>query len=372
MREVRLSQGPLIKVLLAAVGLWILIQILQQALWVLIVILLAIILASAVMPAVNLTQRLRLPPRGWRLPKALVVIAIYILVAAAIAALGFFVGRLLVGQLLGFAEEFPALVEEVTAVINRFAEDLGFEVAVPSPEQAAQHAQDLAGGVAGLIAMFFEGFLTFVFRLVLVLILALFIVSESDRLISFAVSLFPPAQREKAYDVATGMGEKIGYWVLGQILVAVSVGILAGLAMFLLDMPYPLVIGVMTTVLDLAPAVGPSVMVLPVFLLGLTESPEKAIIAGLVFLALSELDAHVFTPLITGRIVRLSRVFIFVAVIMGLALFGPIGALMAIPVAASLQVFTIEVLLPWLRRRQGVPEEEIERELGENVGGEGK
>jgi predicted PurR-regulated permease PerM len=352
MREVRLVERPLITALFVAFGLWILLQLIQQAIWVFVMVLVAIILASALMPVVRFVQKAQFPPRGWRIPRALIVIAVYVLVILAVAGLMFLVGGIIVEQARQFGADLPALLDRLEEIADDVEEAVGIENLVPAEEDLTGQIQGFVSGLPDFLLAVVGGIGNLLFQLFIISILALFLVAESDRILNFFVSLFPPLQRAQARRVMTEMGDKVGYWVLGQILVATSVGILAAIAMGLLGLPYWALIGLMTAVLDLMPAIGPSLMVLPVFLLGMTESPVLAVVAAAIFLALAELDAHVLTPLITGRIVQLSRVVILVSVILGLALYGPIGALVSIPVAASLQVLTTEVLIPWLRTRQ--------------------
>jgi predicted PurR-regulated permease PerM len=363
MTEVRLKERPLITAVFVAFGLWILFLLLQQAIWVLVMVLVAIILASALMPVVRFVQKAQFPPRGWRIPRALIVMTVYVLIIALVAGLMFLVGGILADQARQFSADLPALLDRLDGIVADLEDAVGVEGLVPAEEDLTGQIQGFVEGLPNFLLAIVGGIGNLLFQLFIISILALFLVVESERILNFFVGLFPPLQRAQARRVMTEMGDKVGFWVLGQLLVATTVGILAAIAMGLLGLPYWALIGLMTAVLDLMPAVGPSLMVLPVFLLGMTESPVLAIVAAVVFLALAELDAHLLTPLITGRIVKLSRVVILVAVILGLALYGPIGALVSIPVAASLQVLSTEVLVPWLRTRQ-----REEQELAEQAG----
>jgi predicted PurR-regulated permease PerM len=360
-REIRLVERPLIIAVLVAFGLWILLQLVQQAIWVLVMVLVAIILASALMPVVRFVQRLQLPPGGWRIPRAIIVLTVYVLIILVVAGLMFLVGGIILEQARQFTVDLPALLDRLEEMLEEVEDALGLENFIPAEQDLTNQILGFVAGFPDFLLVVVGGIGNLIFQLFIISILALFLVVESDRILNFFVGLFPPLQRAEARRVMTEMGDKVGYWVLGQILVATTVGILAAIVTGLLGIPYWALIGVMTAVLDLMPAVGPSLMVLPVFLLGLTESAVLAVVAAVIFFALAELDAHVLTPLITGRIIQLSRVVILVAVILGLALYGPIGALVAIPTAAALQVVLLEVVIPWLRTRQPEQPEQTEQ-----------
>jgi predicted PurR-regulated permease PerM len=109
--------------------------------------------------------------------------------------------------------------------------------------------------------------------------------------------------------------------------------------------------GVLTSVLDLAPVLGPALMAIPAFIFGLSQSMSVAVLAAAYFIVLTAVEAHVLAPLVTGRAVRISPSLIIVAVPVGLSLFGPVGGFIAIPITAALQVIAREVVLPWWRGR---------------------
>ncbi len=89
-------------------------------------------------------------------------------------------------------------------------------------------------------------------------------------------------------------------------------------------------------------------------MVGLTVSPLSAVGALLLYFGLAAFEAHALAPLVTGRIVRLSPTLILISIPLGAALYGALGAFLAIPVTAALQVIFHEIVLPWLRAEQGV------------------
>jgi predicted PurR-regulated permease PerM len=327
--------------------------------WVLMLVLLSSILASAMMPGVRLMRRPRLPRLGWRLPKAIAVLIIYVLIAAGLGLMIFVLGSILVAEARGFAETLPGLMEGLLERIAQLEQELGLPGLIPSTEEIGSQLQALAGQAAGALrwtGIVLEGVIDFGFRLFIVLALALFMVIEAERIASFWVTLFPTSQRERVAELTSSLGDKVGYWILGRVAVATITGVMAGVAAALLGLPYPLLIGVVTGVLDFAPVVGPTLMVFPVFLLGLAQSEFIAILGVLIFYGIAEIDGSVLSPLIEGRAVRLSPVLILIAVPFGLAVYGIIGAVVAVPVSVALQLITLQVILPWLRERQQTAE----------------
>jgi predicted PurR-regulated permease PerM len=133
------------------------------------------------------------------------------------------------------------------------------------------------------------------------------------------------------------------------------VGVLYGFSLLLLGLPFPIDLGIVTAILDVIPLVGPTLMIPLVFVLGPTHFVLVAGIAGVTFFAIGQLDAEVLTPLGMGQVVSLAPFVTVLAIPLGTGLFGLVGALLSIPVAAALQVLVHEVLLPWLDARERSP-----------------
>ena len=353
-RGVRLAEQPLILAVAAGFAFWIGVRVLERALWVVVLVLVSAILAAALAPIVDALRRPALPPNGWRLPKAVGVMVVYLAIATVLGGMGYFLGGVLISDLHRFLEMLPSLVDRLAERYTALEDVPGIEPGfLPTSQDLATQAQGAATGLLFMLQALVGGVAEGIFKLFIVLILTLFLIVESDRIFAFWLGLFPPRHRDKARSVTTQIGHKVGWWLLGQVAVASIAGTLAGLAAWLLGLPYPLLIGVTTAILDLAPVLGTALMTIPAFVLGLLQSPLMAVVAGLVFYGLSQLDGNVLSPLITGRAVRLSPTLVIVATPFGLALYGPLGALIAIPVTAALQVIATEVFLPWLRARQG-------------------
>jgi predicted PurR-regulated permease PerM len=353
-RSVRLAEQPLVLAVAAGFAFWIGARVLERALWVVVLVLVSAILAAALAPLVDVLRRPAFPPNSWRLPKAVAVMLIYLAIVVAFGLMSYFLGGIFVSELQRFIQMLPLLVDQFAERYTTLEQVPGIEPEfLPTSEDLAAQAQALATGLLGLLRGLVAGVIDGIFRLFIVLILTLFLIVESDRIFRFWLGLFPQRHRDRVRDVTAQIGYKVGWWLLGQVAVASIAGTLAGLAAWLLGLPYPLLIGVTTAILDLAPVLGTALMTIPAFLLGLLQSPLMGLAAGLVFYGLSQLDGNVLSPLITGRAVKLSPTLVIIATPFGLALYGPLGALIAIPVTAALQVIATELLLPWLRAQQG-------------------
>lgn len=352
--NVRLAQRPLVLTVLIAFGLWILLRLVEQTLWVWILVLLGLILAAAMKPLVDWVQRPALPPGGWHVPPGVAVMGVYLLIAALVVVGGYIVVGLVVDELVALARQIPAISAPAPRVIQEIARSLSLPPSmIPSEGVLGAQLRSIGTSAVGLAASFLPDFVTFVVRFFIVLTLAAFVVVEWDSAIRFWIGLFPPDRRDKVYEVTTSSAKAMGNWVLGALTESTIVGVLGGLAAAILGLPFPVIIGIATGLVELMPMVGPMLMIIPAFLLGLLQSPVVAIVASAAFFGIAQLDASVFAPTIARWSVKISPLIAIVAIPLGVALYGAIGALIAIPVAAALQIFVVQVLLPWLHRYEG-------------------
>jgi predicted PurR-regulated permease PerM len=346
--------------ILLAFGIWILLRLAQQAMWVLVLVLVAIILATALAPIVAFIRRAQFPPGGWRIPKAAAVVLVYLVGFAALGLLVYLVGSGLARELTALIGSLPLSGTSLAQQLRDTAESAGVPAGVlPAPQDIDAQLQSLAGqglstvrAAGGTLTGFLGSLAGFLVKVVIVLMLTLFLIVETDHILKFWVGLFPADQHGRVREVSSRMGHRMGLWLLGQLTVATIVGLLGGGIALLLGLPYPVLFGVTTALLDLIPTLGPALMVVPAVLTGLSQSVLIAVLAGALFLLLSQLDGQVLSPLITGHVVKLSPASVIVAIPIGLALYGPIGALIAVPIAASLHVVVCEVVVPWVHRQE--------------------
>ena len=370
MKEVWLKERPIITAVIFAFAAWVVLELMTYVLWVLVAILVASILAAAMMPIVRLVRRASLPPFGWRIPKWLAVVFIYLSVAAVFAFLSYLAEQVIFPELRALIASLPQIAQDLTQRADSLFQAAGISGLLPSRQEILAQIGPILSRVVpslGLVESAIGQVFFFFYAIFFVLILALFLVEESEPLTDFWVGLFPPDQREKARTTITHVGNKVGYWILGQLTVATITALVAGLGVWMLGLPYPFLIGTTTGLLDLAPIIGPSFMAIPVGALALTISPVKAVAAVLLFYGLSFLDGHVLSPSITGRFVQLRMTLVLIAVVLGLALYGAVGVLVAIPVTAGAVVVIDEVFLPWFKKQQAVGAKEA-RERGDEQG----
>jgi predicted PurR-regulated permease PerM len=264
----------------------------------------------------------------------------------------------LVAQVSSFVASLPALADRLTALLDRA---LSRTSDVPGVDQLQAHlaeylqlrAGELARDIGPLLDRLLSsspsliaGWLGWLGQLGLLLTLSLYFALDYRRVGAGLLGVFPrpwqPTLRRLSEDVSLSFGTS----VRGAILVGLSVGVLAGLGLLLLGVPNALAFGLLTAVLWLVPFVGLLLAIIPPLLQAIPQGTlTLALVAGLYFIV-NQVGGNLLSPMIMGRTTRLPASTLLVAVLVGLALGGALGALLASPAALLLHRWTVRYWLP--------------------------
>ncbi|MFN2485792.1 MAG: AI-2E family transporter [Acidimicrobiia bacterium] len=242
-------------------------------------------------------------------------------------------------------ETYDALLEWVEDIGQRFNLDIGVPLTEagirdwlsdPANQETIQQVIGNFGTFGGrLILGVAEG----VAVVVLAPLMALYMLLDLKRTKEKAVELTPPRHREEAVFVASQVATAMGSFVRGQLLVAIIVGVASSIGLWLLDIPFWLIIGILSGILNLIPFAGPIVGGALAALVALLDgSVAKAVLAIVVFTAIQQTDNHVITPLVQRTRVQLSPLVIVLALIVGGSLAGLLGVLVAVPLTAAVRI----------------------------------
>ncbi len=327
----------------ATVGTLVLLNFLTSITKVLLLLFTAITIGEAMRPAVRWLNK-------YHIPRWLGVLTIYLIAFAILSGLGYLISQPLTQQIEQFANNLPEYIKEIEDLARRAQGELNN---LPGGANIPTEIGNLLGNIAPLILSIPTTIITILSDVVITLFMALFWIAYSDGLREFFLGFFPPHFRRTGAEVLDEMSIRLGGYVRGVIINMFVIGILAGVADWLLGLNYALLLGVFAGLTEAIPLVGPFIGAAPAVLLGFTISPTKGIIVALVYLAIQEFEGHTLVPLVMNRIVRLRPLTILVALTIGTLLQGLLGALLAVPFAAVVQVFIVRVLTPWIRRTTG-------------------
>jgi len=281
---------------------------------------------------------MRLTHRGRGLSATIVILGSAVLVTA----LGLILLVPLVGSVRDFLKDLPQLVDEL-----RDSGELSWLGDSGAAENVQQGADSLSStipsaidallGVAG--AAFSVGLTLFT-----LIFLALFLLVDMGRLQEVVRSTLVPTEAERWLEVWERVTETVSRWAIGALTIAVIAGTTQGVTAALLGSSYALALGLIAGLLDLIPNIGATIAAfILVPTLWAEEGITAAVIMLVVILVYQQLENNLLSPTIYGKAVNIMPFFVILGVTLFGALLGVLGALVAVPVTASLQIVAQEV-----------------------------
>jgi predicted PurR-regulated permease PerM len=332
-----LSMAAAAGVAMVAAAIWLIIIASSE----LILIGLAFLLAVGIEPIVSWLVRLR-----W--PRGLAVTAVVLLGLSGFAGLLVGLVPILVQQGGQFAGQVPAYLraaQDQGTLIGQLNARLHLQQALEQ-QTSGEQALRLAGGLLGVGQAVF-GAVTSTF---VVTVLAVYFLATMPRIRQTLYRLVPARRRPRVVLLGDAIFTRVGAYLLGNVLISVIAGVATIIVLLILNVPYPYLLAVLVAILDLVPVVGSITAGVIVTLAALTVSLPAALVTAGFFVAYRFLEDYVLVPTIIGRAVKVPATVTLVAVLLGFALYGIIGMLVAVPVAAGVHLLLHEVVFPRLDR----------------------
>lgn len=184
------------------------------------------------------------------------------------------------------------------------------------------------------------------FTTVAVMIVAFYWMTEKALIKRLLLGLFPLARRDRVHDLWDEIEGKLGGWARGQLILMIVIGIVSTVAYspLALDLEFWFILGIFAGLTELIPFIGPVIGGALAVVVALTDSWQKALLVVLFVVVLQQLEGSVLVPRIMRNAVGLTPLTVFLALLGGGALGGPVGAVLAIPVAAAAQVVVQDLL----------------------------
>lgn len=249
----------------------------------------------------------------------------------------------LVGSVRDFLQDLPAIVDDLRSSdeLSSWLGDSGAAGNVQDgAEQISASIPDAISSVLGIAGSFFTVFLVGF----TILFICLFLLTDVGNLKRSLTSVLLPGEDARWLHVWERVTETISRWAIGVIVIATIAGTIQGTTAWILGSSYAVALGVIAGLLDMIPNIGATIagfILVPT--LWAEEGLTAAIIMLIVVLAYQQLENNVLTPKIQGKAVQLSAFFIIISVTLFGALLGVLGALTAVPLAATIQIFVQEL-----------------------------
>ncbi len=286
-------------------------------------------LAFAIEPTVN-----RLSARGWKRSRATLLIygAGFLVIAGFIALFG----NLLVTQVINLAREVPDLYDTIRGLV-----DSSFGITLPEPSDLISEYWDVAiQAIANSVLGIVDSFLAFIVGSLTVLLVTFYLVADGPRFRRSVCSLFPQARQRELLAVWEVAIDKTSSYLVSRSLLAIVCGTATTMFLFIIRVDNALVLGAFTGIVSaFVPTIGTYLGGLLPIVLALAQSPIQGVGTLAFILAYQQVENLTIEPRVSAKAMELNTAVSFLSVLAGGAILGPIGALLALPLAATVKAF---------------------------------
>ena len=302
----------------------------------------SMLFATGMAPLVQKIERQRVRAiRLRRVPRGLAILVIYASVLGVLAAIAAAVIPPMVAQVEEFWKNAPTYLEQAQQRLigwGLLSRDASFD-------QLIKQVPTTGGSLVSVVLATVGGVLGGIFGFVSILLLTFYFLVESENILRLFVRLFPGERREQVASVIEKAAEKISAWLGGQLLLGLIIGTMTAIGFAFMGVPYFFVLAVIAGIGEMIPMVGPLLSAVPAVGVALTVSPTLALGVAGYCLALQMIENNVLVPKVMGDTVGLSAVTVIISLAIGSELLGFIGALLAVPTVAIIQVLFQELYL---------------------------
>jgi predicted PurR-regulated permease PerM len=311
-----------------------------QVIRALLILLLAALIAYALTPAVRFLARF--------LPRGLAIVLVYLAFVSVIGAIGYLLVTSTISQVTGFSRQVavwlaPSANGQPLFILK--LEQLGItqsQIQTAGNQLLAQ-TRDLANGAVPLL----EGIFGIVIDAILVTVLSIYLLVDGSRLVTWLHTSAPLPHRRRVRFMLMTLERVVGGYIRGQLILSTLVGLLVGIGMAAIRLPYALLLGVLAFTLEFIPVIGVFISGALCVLVALTQGWLVALIVLGYFTFVHIIEGDVVGPRVMGKAIGVHPAVSIFALLAGAELFGIWGALFASPLAGLTQAILTEIWRDW-------------------------
>ena len=303
----------------------------------------AIVLGTAIRPSVDWLHR-----RG--IPRATGIIIIYILIAGLVVGFLAMILPLLADQATEISRTVPEYYASFRSALinsdNRLLQNIGWRI----PSQITvlfnrgSNTEEMIDQV-GQTLLYTNLILKGILGTLGVFLLAYYWTQEGNLILRSLLRIMPPQRKKNIREFLQLAESKLGGYVRGQGLLCVAVGVTAFISYLLIGLPYTLVLAIFAGVMEMVPVFGPALGAVPALLVALSIDPSKALWVVIATSVIQLLENAVLVPRIMKHSMGVNPIIVLLSLIAFGSVFGFIGALLALPLAAIIQLLVSRVVL---------------------------
>lgn len=299
--------------------------------------LVAALIAYAIFPVVDLLHRV--------MPRALAILAVYLVVLVLLGLLMYFVINTAVIQITQLAHSIGGYLTPGSngkSPIVHFLEGIGLSSQISTiTQQLEAQLTGFAGTVAGGVLPLLSSIASALVNILLTVVISIYLLIDGSRAIRWLRDQTPKSQRGRINSPLDAMQHVVGGYVRGQVTLCLIIGFIVGAGLAILQMHYAVLLGVLSFVTEFIPVLGTIFAGVVSVLLALTQGWLEGVLVLAFFILVHVFEGYILAPRLVGKSVGLNPAVSLLALTIGAELFGPWGAIFAAPTAGLIQAIAV-------------------------------
>lgn len=315
--KIEISHRTIIFTVFFLLSLWFLYQIRS----IIFLVFVSFILMSAFKPWADWLEK-------YHVPRIISVLIIYIFIVFVLTWGASTLLPPLVAQSIHLGENLPKYLNSVAPFLK-----IDYQVLTQQVTPLGENVLKVTIGVFSNIITLFT-----------LIIISFYLLIERENLKSHLLNLMEEDKAKKWVALVAKIEERLGAWVRGQLMLAVTIGIATYIGLSLIGIPYTLSLAILAGLLEIVPIIGPIISAIPAVLIALTASPVLALITVAVYFIIQQTESHLVVPLVMKTTVGLPPLVTIISLLIGAKIGGIGGALLVVPVVVAGITFVAEYI----------------------------
>lgn len=297
------------------------------------IVFISVIIALIMNPAVDRMQKKKIP-------RVFGASFLFLATLIAIGLLFYFVVPPLAKELKQLTLQFPSYLNNINIDRSAISDESIFDysnMSGPLQEVLIEVSKSLKNIGAGFISVVF-GLLGGVLSAILILVISFYLIVEENGVEKFVKEIVPPNLQSRVLRIVEKIEVKLGKWFLGQMALGFIVGFFSFTGLYIIGVPYALVLGILAGVLELVPYIGPTISSIPAIIIAFTVSPFLAFLTLVLYFFIQQFENYLIVPKVMEKSVGLHPVIIIIVVLIGGQFAGIMGIILAVPVTAIISI----------------------------------
>ncbi|WP_027085765.1 AI-2E family transporter [Cohnella panacarvi] len=284
-----------------------------------------------------------------KLPKSLAIVIVYIGAIGVCYLFFLMIWPPIREQSINLVDNFPQIVDSVRTWLesvqkHEWLREIGQKDALSTENLTTKltgSLDEILNSVVGSVRGIFNLIMNFFFLLGLVPFMIYYLLSEGDKFSGLVLRMIPERYHSEVSGALKDIDASIGSFILSKVLTSLLIGGLTSVGYLLIDVPYPLLLGLIAAITNFIPYIGPLIAFIPTAVVALTVSPTTVLLVGIVLVVSNQIEANVIGPRIVGKQMNVHPLTVMLLAIGASAIIGPLGMVIVVPVYAIVKIVVV-------------------------------